>query len=139
MVKLIVGEKGSGKTKKLIARVNETAQVSKGNVICIEQGDSLRFDLDSNIRLIDINEYKVSGADAYYGFIAGLLAGNYDITEIFGDATFKILCGKDSKDQNALADFVERVAALVKEGPEVLFTVSCNANDIPERIRGFIA
>jgi len=139
MVKLIVGEKGSGKTKKLISLVNETAKVSKGNVVCIERGDSLRFDIKNNIRLIDIKEYGVKGDDGYYSFICGLLAGNYDITEIFGDATFKILCGKDSKDFEALASFIEKVEAIVeKNGPEITFTISCAAEEIPERIKKYI-
>ena len=97
MVKLIVGSRGTGKTKKLIEQVQQAAKVSKGHVVCIEKGDSLRFDLSYHIRLIDIEEYGVKGPEAYFGFIAGLLAGNYDITEIFGDATFKILCGKTAK------------------------------------------
>ena len=140
MVKLIVGEKGSGKTKKLINLVNEIAKTTKGNVVCVERGDSLRFDLKSNIRLIDIKEYGVSGVDGYYGFICGLLSGNYDITEVFGDATFKILCGKDTKDFEALAIFIEKVEALIeKTGPEIIFTVSCAVEDIPERIQKYIA
>ena len=140
MIKLIVGSKGSGKTKKLIQLVNDTAAVSKGNVVCIEKGDALKFDLKPNIRLIDIMEYSVKGADEYYGFIAGLLAGNYDITEVFGDATLKILCGKDSKDIEALADFIERIGKLIKDThTTVVFTVSCDTADLPERIQSFIA
>lgn len=140
MIKLIVGSKGSGKTKKLIDMVNTAAKVSKGNVVCIEKGDSLKFDLSYNIRLIDIKEYGVKGPDAYYGFVAGLLAGNYDITDIFGDATFKILCGKDSKDFEALADFVEKLDALTKESEiDINLTVSCDQTDLPERVRKYIA
>jgi ABC-type uncharacterized transport system ATPase subunit len=139
MVKLIVGEKGSGKTKKLLDMVTAAANVSKGNVVCIEKGQSLRFDLKYHIRLIDITEYDVRGSDAYYGFISGLLAGNYDITEVFGDSTFKILFGKDKNDFEAMADFVLRVQKLVgKGGPDVIFSVSCKVCDIPERVREFI-
>ena len=136
MIKLIVGEKGSGKTKRLLQLVNEAGQVSKGNVVCIEKGDALRFDLNSHIRLIDINEYGVTGLDGYYGFICGLLAGNYDITDIFGDATFRILCGKDCKDFEVLACFAERLEKL--GGPDITLTLSCSADDIPERIRHLI-
>lgn len=140
MVKLIVGNKGTGKTKYLLKHVNDAAKVSKGNVVCIERGDALKFDLSHKIRLIDIKEYKISGADAYYGFIAGLLAGNYDITEIFGDATFKILCGKDSKDFEALAIFVEKISALTKNSEvSITLTVSCDVNDLPERIREYVS
>lgn len=139
MVRLIVGSRGSGKTKKLIEQVKAAAAVSKGHVICIEKGHSLRFDLNYHIRLINMEEYKAWGPDAYYGFIAGLLAGNYDITEVFGDATFKILCGKDEKNYEALADFVERLSELVKDhDTSITLTVSCDPADLPERIASYI-
>lgn len=138
MVKLIVGNRGCGKTKALIDMVNSAAAVSKGNVICIEKGDALKFDLTHNIRLIDIEEYTVTGSDAYYGFIAGLLAGNYDITEIFCDATFKIICGKGEKDPQILADFITKVEALTKGTDAVItFTVSYDKEEIPASIKQF--
>ena len=138
MVKLIVGERGSGKTKRLLDSVSAAAKASKGNVVCIEKGDSLRFGLNHRIRLININEYEVRGADAYYGFISGLLAGNYDITEIFGDATMKIL-NSDDKNLEDMADFIVRVEKLAEKiGAEVIFTISCAPADLPERIRKYV-
>lgn len=135
MVKLIIGNKGSGKTKQLIESVEAAAAKTSGNVICIESGDALKFGLDHNIRLIDINEYQVSGADAYYGFIAGLMAGNYDITDIFGDATLKII----GDDMEVFADFAEKVAELTKNSDiTVTLATSCDAASIPERIKGLI-
>ena len=139
MVKLIVGEKGSGKTKKLLDMIKAAAEVSKGHVVCIEKGQSLRFDLKYHIRLIDITEYDVRSSDAYYGFISGLLAGNYDITEIFGDSTFKILFDKSKHDYEAMADFVLRVQKLVdKDGPDIIFSISCSTDDIPQKIKGYV-
>jgi len=138
MVKLIVGERGSGKTKKLIDAVKAAAAVSKGNVVCIEKGDSLRFDLNHKIRLIDIAEYDVRGEDAYYGFISGLMAGNYDITEIFGDATMKILFGKGEKDVAATVRFIDRIEKLAADAnAQVILTISCSMADLPEHIRKF--
>ena len=139
MVSMIVGRRGFGKTKKLIDQAREAAGRSDGNVVCIEKGKSLRFDLSYHIRLIDIDEYSISGADSYYGFIAGLLAGNYDITDIFCDATFKILCGKQDKDFEALAKFVEKLNALTKELKiNIILTVSCDLSELPERVHGFV-
>jgi len=136
MVKLIVGNRGTGKTKALIDLVNQAMSNSKGNVVCIEKGDSLRFDLSHKVRLINIEDYTIKGPDAYYGFFAGLLAGNYDITEIFGDATFKILCGKHDKDYEMLGDFVERLSKLTAESDVVItFTVSCDPNDLPAKVQ----
>ena len=139
MIQLIVGSKGSGKTKKLLQMVREAASISKGNVVCIEKGESLRFDLSHDIRLINIEEYRIKNAQAYYGFIAGLMAGNYDITDIFGDATFKIICGKDIKDTEILAGFVETLNTLIPDSVKVTLTVSCDMGDIPERIAKYIA
>lgn len=139
MIKLIVGKKGSGKTKTLINHVNEAAKSSKGNVVCIEKGNSLKFDLNYQIRLINIEEYKISGTESYYGFIAGLLAGNYDITEIFADATFKILCGKGENDFEALTKFIDGLDKLTKEsGPDITFTVSCAEDEMSEHLKSFI-
>jgi len=139
MVKLIVGSKGTGKTKRLISAVNDAAKVSKGNVVCVEQGNSLRFDINYNIRLIDIKEYSVTGVQAYYGFIAGLLAGNYDITDVFGDATFKILCGKDDKDTESFADFAEKLDKLTaNSGICITLTLSCDVDELPDRVKKLI-
>ena len=139
MVSLIVGKRGTGKTKKLIDQVREAACNSKGNVVCIEKGKSLRFDISYHIRLIDIEEYSISGADRYYGFVSGLVAGNYDITDIFCDATFKILCGKGEKSFEALTKFIDDLNALVGELKiNVVLSVSCDEAELPERIRALI-
>lgn len=135
MIKLIVGNKGSGKTKTLINMVNEAAKTSKGNVVCVEKGNTLTFDVSHQARLIDIDTYGVSGFDAFYGFFCGLFAGNYDITEVFVDATFKI----GGKDYLAFAIMVEKLAKLLDDnGATMTFTVSCSKSDLPERIHQYL-
>ena len=94
MVKLIVGLKGTGKTKMLIEMVNNATAASKGSVICLEKGDKLRFDIKYQARLIDVEEYNIADAHALQGFVAGLHASNSDITHIFVDSALKI-CGDD--------------------------------------------
>ena len=135
MIRLIVGHKGSGKTKTMISLANEAAKVSKGNVVCVEKGLQLTYDLSYQVRLVDIEQYGIAGYDAYYGFLCGLMAGNYDITDIFCDATFKI-CGKNPE---AFADMVERLLKLTTaNGQTLTFTVSCEPEELPERIKPFI-
>ena len=90
MVKLIIGVKGTGKTKALISMVNEAAEKSNGNVVCIEKGVGLRFDIKPTVRLINTNEYLVFDAQALYGFVAGILASNHDVTDLFIDGALKI-------------------------------------------------
>ena len=139
MVSLIVGKRGTGKTKKLIDQVSAASSRSDGNVVCIEKGKALRLNVSYHIRLINIEEYNIGGADRYYGFIAGLMAGNYDITDIFCDATFKILCGKGEKDFGVLTKFVDDLNALAGALKiNIVLSVSCDVEDLPERLRTFI-
>ena len=108
MLKLIIGVKGTGKTKALINLVNAASADSKGDVVCIEKGVKLRYDVKSAVRLIDTEEYFVADADALYGLIAGIFASNHDITDLFVDSALKI-CNNDVA---AFDEFVELVAKL---------------------------
>lgn len=105
IMQLIVGLKGTGKTKTLIDAVNEASKETNGVVICIECGRKLTFDIKYHARLVDTQEYGVDDADKLYGFVCGMLAGNYDITELFIDSALKI-CGDDVA---AFEDFVCKV------------------------------
>ena len=133
MIKLITGNKGSGKTKKLIEMVNEALSSTKGNVIVIEQGDKLKYDIKYTARLIDTDEYKIGGYDSLYGFIAGLAAGNFDITDIFVDGVLRI-CGDD---KDALADMLDKIDALGND-TKYTFTVSADTLDLPESIKKYL-
>ena len=123
MIKLIIGNRGSGKTKKLIDLVNTTAKNSPGNVVCVEKGDTLTFSVAREVRLIDVENYGISGYDEYYAMLCGIAASNHDITHIFGDATKKIGGGLDG-----LADFLKRVDA--NRDIEFVFTISCDEKDL---------
>ena len=91
MVRLIMGLKGSGKTKQLIELVNTAAKSEAGNVVCIEAGTIMTYDIHYHIRLIDAVEYKINNYDSFRGFISGLYAGNYDISHVFIDNLCKIV------------------------------------------------
>ena len=94
MVRLIMGVKGSGKTKQLIEMINNAAKDEPGNVVCIEANRNLTYDIHYQIRLIEAQEYKLSNYDLYRGFISGLYAGNYDISHIFIDNLCKTMGGE---------------------------------------------
>ena len=87
MVNLLIGKKGTGKTKRLIAQANEAIGKSKGYVAVVAQGMELRYDISHCARLIDVKEYGIKGVEAFYGFLSGVCAGNYDVTDIFVDGT----------------------------------------------------
>lgn len=134
MITLLTGTKGSGKTKKLITLIDEAAKASAGHVICVEQKDALRYDVKTSVRLVSTDYYGVKGYDAFYGLLAGLCAGDHDITDILVDATLRI----GSRDYEELADFLVKVEALGKEAEvKFTFTVSTETENIPERVLSF--
>ncbi len=110
MIKLIIGKKGSGKTKTLIELVNNALNATNGSVVCIEKGDKLKLDINYRARLIDANEYFVTDGQSLYGFIAGILASNHDITDIFVDSALKI-CENDA---DSFDLFLNELTSLVK-------------------------
>jgi hypothetical protein len=128
MIKIIIGRKGSGKTKLLVDMVNETTKVSLGNVVCIEQGDTLTYSVTHKARLIDADAFGISGYGEYYGMLAGIKSGNHDVTHIFGDATLRI----GSRDYEELYTFFERISKI--EDVEFIFTISADRAELPEKI-----
>jgi hypothetical protein len=90
MVKLVVGDIGTGKTKRVIDEANTAAKTSKGLVVCIERGTKLRFDVCNAVRLIDSSEFDIKGFQVMRGFITGLYAGNFDITDVFVYSLHKV-------------------------------------------------
>lgn len=132
MIKLFIGAKGSGKTKTLIELVNNAAADSKGSVVCIEKGDKLRFDITSKARLIDTDYYNITDAEKLTGFIAGILASNSDITDIFVDSSLKI-CGNDvAAFEKLLAD----IEGVVKD-INLVMTVSIAVDACPDSIKAY--
>lgn len=100
MVRVIMGKKGSGKTKQMIEMINAAVQTEHGNVVCIEKGEKLTFDIHYQIRLVEASEYDIANYPALKGFISGLYAGNYDITHVFIDSLTKIAgvdCGLETE------------------------------------------
>ena len=131
MVRLIMGVKGSGKTKQLIELVNAAAKDEPGNVVCIEKEPKLTYDVSSKARLLETETYLINGHKAFYGFLAGICAGNYDVTDILIDATFKIV----GREYEKLPQFFEMLSEL-SEATDVnfYFTISCDKEDLPVEI-----
>ena len=134
MLKLIIGVKGTGKTKNLIEMVNKACDESKGSVVCIEKGVKLRYDVKYQVRLINTNEYFVFDAQSLYGFIAGMCASNYDITHIGIDAILRIA----NRNYDELAAFLEKLNELSKDAnTEFIITISADKAELPESIFKF--
>lgn len=134
MIKLIIGNKGAGKTKKLIDLVNACVENSDGNVVCVEKEPKLTYDISSKARLLETDTYHVSGCKAFYGFLAGICAGNYDVTDVLVDATFKIV----GRDYSKLPQFFEMLSELsTATDVDFVFTISCDKEDLPVEIFDF--
>ena len=134
MIKLIVGTKGSGKTKTMIDLINEATKTATGNVVVIEKSMQLTTSINHAARLVDVDEYKINGAEMLYGFVAGVLAGNYDITEMFIDGILKV-CGHDLE---AAGRVMNDINAIAGDSVNVTVTVSADVNSLPESIKKFL-
>ena len=133
MIKLLIGGKGSGKTKALIEFANKAVEESKGSVVCVEKGDALRLNVTSRARLISAEDYAITNAEAFYGFIAGILSSNYDITDLFIDSAMKLSAG----DVDAFVCFVERLEKITAD-VNVTISASIPVEECPEVLKKFI-
>ena len=131
MIKLITGKKGSGKTKILIDQINNAVKDTNGCLVCVEKGETLRRSISYKVRWCDAEQFAIDSFAAFYGFVAGMLAGNYDIKEIFVDGIFRI----------AGADFDESglmLGKLTGEDVTVAFTVSADNAELPSSVTKFL-
>ena len=124
MIQLIVGTKGSGKTKTLVDMINAGTRTTSGNVVVIEKGMQLTYDIDYKARLVDMDEYHV----------AGVLAGNYDITELYIDGVLKVL----DHDLDTLGKVLDQLSAIAGENLKLVVTVSADRAALPESVSKYL-
>lgn len=135
MVQLIVGVKGTGKTKALINEVNRAAKESHGAVVCVEYGRKLTYDIQYQARLVDAKDYAINNASALYGFVCGILAANYDVTELFIDSGLKIC----QDDITAFEEFILKTDKITgKNNIKCIITASIAPENIPSSIASLI-
>ncbi len=130
MIKIIAGNKGSGKTKRLIDMTNETAKVAAGSVVFLDKDNSYMYEVDRAVRFVNVNDYHVASAEMFLGFLGGMLASNYDITTIFVDAFLKLV----KIDMADAGWFFESLEAYGKKH-DVTFVLSVSAD--PEALPAF--
>ena len=126
MVRVIMGVKGTGKTKQMIDLINTAVQNEHGNVVCIERGPKLTYDINYKIRLVEASQFAMHNYDFLKGFISGLYAGNYDITHIFIDSLTKII-PSDASDRQ-VEDFLNWLAKFGEDN-NIKFTVTISADE----------
>ena len=132
MIKLFIGAKGSGKTKTLIELANNATNASNGSVVCIDKGDKLTHDITYKARLVDTDAYKINDAASLFGFIAGILASNNDITDVFVDSGLKI-CGDDVVGFEDMLGKLKAISADVN----IVITASIAVDECPAGIKAY--
>lgn len=136
MVKLIVGGKGSGKSRTLVEDLNGQAENPENNIICILRGDRLDKYVKFRVRMIDINEYPVNNSDELLAFIAGLNARDYDITHIYIDSIAKVV---RSEDQEELIRFLAALNGMSERynfESEIIY--SCECDSLPDAMKQYV-
>ena len=125
MIRVIMGKKGSGKTKQMIEMINNAVQTEHGNVVCIERGSKLTYDIHYQIRLVEASHYDIKSYDFLKGFISGLYAGNYDITHIFIDSLTKIVGAECDVETEKFLDWLNNFG----EKHNIKFTITISDDE----------
>ena len=135
MIHIIMGLKGSGKTKKLIDAINECLATATGDVVCIEYGKKLTYDVNYRVRLVDSEEYGISNPDMLKGFLSGLHAGNFDITNVYIDNLYKTI----GSDRAAAEEFVAWCAKFAETNSmNITITVSDDPAEASEAMKKYL-
>lgn len=131
MLQLIAGAKGTGKTKKIIGQAKAAVSQTDGKVAFIEKGAKLTYDLPHDVRLFNTDDYNIYGAEAFYGFLAGIAASDYDVKHIFVDSLCRIV-GDNHVD---VTEFIDKVDHLTQQqGIEIVMALSRDASEFPESV-----
>ena len=135
MIHVIMGLKGSGKTKKLIDSINEAVANASGDVVCIEYGKKLTYDINYRVRLVDSKEYGISNPDMLKGFLSGLHAGNFDITNVYIDNLYKTI----GNDRAAGEEFILWCAEFAQaNNMNITVTVSDDVNLASDAVKAYL-
>ncbi len=135
MVELLIGKKGTGKTKVLIENVNTSAAIANGNVVFVSNNTSKNmYDIKSSVRMYDTSEFIIDAWEEFLGFLSGIISGNFDITNIFVDGTLKIV----NSSLDGFEGFLKSVEEIGKKfNISFVFSVSIDADDAPDYIKKY--
>ena len=135
MIRVILGLKGSGKTKKLIEAIHETLTHANGDVVCIEYGKKLTYDVNYRVRLVDSQEYGINNLDMLKGFLSGLHAGNFDITHVYIDNLYKTI-GSDRATGEAFIAWCAEFAKV--NNMEITMTISDDPAQASDMVKQYL-
>ena len=139
MINVIMGLKGSGKTKKMIDSINEVLSTANGDVVCIEYGKKLTYDVNYRVRLVDAKEYGIQSADLLKGFLSGLHAGNFDITHVFVDNLYKTINKPMDGSHEVVDEFLAWAARFAEvNSMNLTFSISEDVANASEEMKKYL-
>lgn len=136
LVKLIMGLKGSGKTKTLVDLVRDTVEQGKGDVVVIEKERKLTYDIPYQARLIEAGAYDIGTYEFLRGLICGVHAGNYDIEHFFIDNFYKLVGDKSNEALESFLDWLEKFS--VAEKIDFVISISADPDTVGENVKKYI-
>ena len=135
VIQIIFGEKGTGKTKRILDLANRLSKEAKGSTIFLDDDNSYMYDLDYAIRFVNTTEYGVVGPKMFYGFLCGFAASDYDLEYIFVDAFLKQV----RHDLSTLEDFFDQLKSFSDQhGIHIVLSVSGSANQLPSFLQDMV-
>ena len=135
MVQIISGKKGKGKTKILLNKANDAVKATEGSIVYLDKSTKHMYELNNKIRLINVLDYDVDSYEKFLGFIAGIIASDHDLEQVFLDSFLKLSCleGEDITDS---VQFLDKIGSL--NNVTFILSVSADEADLPEAVRKYI-
>ena len=135
MVRLIVGNKGKGKTTEILAKANSSIKEATGSVVYLDKSCKHMYDLHRNIRLIDVSRFPIANSEQFVGFICGIISQDHDLEQIYLDSFLKI-AKLEGADTASTLEQLARIAETYKVS--IIVSVSLDADELPESVQKFI-
>ena len=137
MVQLIVGEKGKGKTKELLDKVNKEVKEANGTFVYLDKSRKHMYELNNKVRLIDMSEYDIQNSSEFLGFISGVVSQDNDLEKMFLDSFLKI--SKMESNDEELGEVLERLDTMGKKyGVSFVVSLSKNEEDLLENAKSMV-
>ena len=135
MVQLIVGNKGKGKTKFLLEKVNNDVKEAVGSVVYLDKSPKHMYELNNKVRLIDVSDYMIENTDGFLGFVSGIISQDHDLQQMYFDSFLKI-AKAEAKDLASVVEKLDKISS--KFGVDFVVSVSADEEDLPEAVKSNI-
>lgn len=129
MVQLIVGNKGKGKTKHILDKVNSSIKEISGNIVYLDKSTKHMYELNNKVRLVDVSEYMIESADEFAGFVCGIISQDHDLQQMYFDSFLKIACLEGQDITNIIAK-LEKMSDRYQV--DFILSVSMDESELPE-------